>query len=134
MDKVSPETRSQVMARVKSKGNRSTEWRLRACLIRAGIRGWQVNRKDVLGSPDFVFADKRLAVFTDGCFWHGCPRCKKIPASNREYWTKKIDRNRRRDEATRITLKALGWTVVRIWEHELVSLKSVLKRISTRLT
>src|SRR5882672_8682048 len=97
MDNVSPHVRSRTMAAVRSSRNRSTEWVLRARLVRAGFRGWRLNAKDVLGCPDFVFDEERLAVFVDGCFWHGCPSCHRPPSSNQEYWTQKVGRNKKRD-------------------------------------
>lgn len=133
MDTVSQETRSRVMAQVRSQRNRSTEWRLRACLVRAGIRGWKLNPIDVPGKPDFVFQDKRLAVFVDGCYWHGCPKCYRRPSSNTEYWDAKVNRNRNRDVKTTAELRRCGWRVLRIWEHELKSIGTVLERIQTGL-
>ena len=121
MDNVSPETRSRVMARVRSNRNRSTEWRVRSGLIRAGVRGWKVNAADVLGKPDFAFPIQRIAVFVDGCFWHGCPRCKRTPSSNTEYWDAKILRNRLRDRRVSAALRKSGWCVIRLWEHEIQS-------------
>jgi DNA mismatch endonuclease (patch repair protein) len=129
LDRVSPQTRSQVMSKVKSRGNKSTEWRLRAALIRAGIRGWTMN-SNLPGKPDFVFEAARLAVFVDGCFWHGCPKCKKMPTSNAAYWTAKIEKNRERDRQTNSTLRRLGWKVIRIWEHEMINLASAATKIA----
>jgi len=107
------------MATVRSAGNRSTERALRARLVREGVRGWRLNARDVLGCPDFVFDEKRLAVFVDGCFWHGCPSCHRIPSSNREYWIQKVGRNKSRDRRTSRKLRGDNWRVLRIWEHEL---------------
>jgi DNA mismatch endonuclease (patch repair protein) len=88
-------------------------------LISAGISGWRINATDVVGKPDFVFDNAQIAVFVDGCFWHGCRRCRNIPATNREFWTKKIQANKKRDlKVTRILEKS-GWRVFRFWEHEL---------------
>lgn len=129
MDTVSVETRSAVMAKVKSRGTRSTEWRLRASLIRAGVRGWTVNPQALPGSPDFVFPAEALVVFTDGCFWHGCCKCKRIPSSNVDYWDRKIQRNRRRDRAVTAQLRRDGWTVLRLWEHQLKSPRTAISRI-----
>ena len=119
MDKVSPETRSRVMARVRSTRNRSTEWKIRVALMRAGVRGWKLNAKDIPGHPDFSFPVQRIAVFLDGCFWHGCRKCRRVPASNTEYWNAKISRNRLRDRRVSATLRSRGWRVLRIWEHEI---------------
>jgi DNA mismatch endonuclease (patch repair protein) len=133
MDTVSRQVRSSVMSKVKSKRNRSTEWRLRGLLVRHGLRGWQVNPRDLPGAPDFVFRAERLVIFTDGCFWHGCPRCDKVPSSNVSYWDSKIARNRKRDKATSAKLRRQGWTVLRFWEHDLASLGAVADRIEMAL-
>lgn len=133
MDSVSPETRSRTMAQVRSQRNRSTEWRVRAALARARVRGWIMNPSHLAGKPDFVFSTQRVAVFVDGCFWHGCPTCKRIPTSNVDYWSRKIERNRNRDAAVNANLKESGWTVLRVWEHELASMDSVVGRIGNAL-
>jgi DNA mismatch endonuclease (patch repair protein) len=110
--------RSEVMSRIRSKGNANTELRLLAILRLAGITGWR-RHVDLAGKPDFVFRKERLAVFVDGCFWHGCPRCYRRPTSNRRYWDAKVVRNRARDRAVTRTLRSIGWRVLRIWEHDL---------------
>lgn len=134
MDSVSPKVRSRVMATVLSRRNRSTEWRVRAALIRAGVKGWKLNAGDILGKPDFVFPVERVAVFVDGCFWHGCSRCNRVPNSNVAYWKAKIQRNRARDKTTSRNLRRQGWQVIRVWEHQLKSTERVLKRIRTCLS
>lgn len=115
---VSPQ-RTKHMRSIRSKGNRSTERRLRAYLIQAKVRGWTVHPKDVPGTPEFVFRAEWVAVFTDGCFWHCCPRCRKSPRANHSYWSKKIQLNVERDRKDEAALVALGFQVVRIWEHEI---------------
>jgi DNA mismatch endonuclease, patch repair protein len=107
------------MAKVRSKGNVSTERRLRSALVRAGMRGWVLHAKQVTGFPDFYFGKERLAVFVDGCFWHGCPKCGHIPKANRKFWAAKIRRNRERDRRTSARLRAQGYRVLRFREHEL---------------
>jgi DNA mismatch endonuclease (patch repair protein) len=72
----------------------------------------------VPGKPDFYFPRYRLAIFVDGCFWHACPNCGRIPKSNVEFWRTKIDQNRRRDNRVRRQMRRLGFHVVRVWEHE----------------
>jgi DNA mismatch endonuclease (patch repair protein) len=74
----------------------------------------------VFGRPDFVFPDLKLAVFVDGCFWHGCPRHFIRPRGNAAFWRKKIAGNKSRDRIVNRTLRRMGWRVLRIWEHELV--------------
>jgi DNA mismatch endonuclease (patch repair protein) len=68
--------------------------------------------------PDVVFTRARVAVFVDGCFWHGCPLHGTMPRSNRDYWVPKLRRNAERDRQIDEDLARAGWTVVRVWEHE----------------
>ena len=110
--------RSRIMAAVRSRGNKATELILVELFRAAGLEGWR-RHAAILGRPDFVFTKERVAVFVDGCFWHGCAQHCRMPASNRKYWVGKIERNMRRDRMTRKALRAEGWKVVRVWEHEL---------------
>jgi DNA mismatch endonuclease (patch repair protein) len=79
----------------------------------------------VFGKPDFVFRHVRLAVFVDGCFWHGCPRCYRRPKSNRRFWDEKMAYNRDRARLVNRELRRRGWQILRIWEHDLTSNESV---------
>lgn len=120
------------MAAVRSRGARSTEWRFRAALISKGIRGWRCHARDLPGCPDFVFPRRRLAIFVDGCFWHGCPKCYRRPHSRRRYWDAKVRQNVARDRRNRRTLRRLGWRVLHIWEHDLPQgPKAALSRIQS---
>lgn len=110
--------RSDVMSLIRSSGNKATELRLIEIFREYGITGWLRNRK-LPGKPDFTFRRERIVVFVDGCFWHGCPKCYKRPASNQEYWDDKIVANRKRDRLVNRELKSLGWQVVRVWQHQL---------------
>lgn len=103
------------MARIRSHGNRDTELALIVLLRRHGVTGWR-RRQKVFGKPDFVFRQARLAVFVDGCFWHGCPRHATKPKNNRLFWQTKLAANRARDLLVNQTLRRQGWRVVRIWE------------------
>lgn len=107
-----------MMAKVRGTGNRSTEAVVEAILRAERIRGWRKHPKNVPGKPDFYFPCYRLAVFVDGCFWHACPDCGRIPKSNVEFWSTKIDENRRRDNRVRRRMRKLGFHVIRVWEHE----------------
>lgn len=101
-------------------GKTSLEQRVRAELARRGVRGWCMNDKEVPGKPDFAFTASKVAVFVNGCFWHGCRKCRRpMPVANKEYWAEKIARNVRRDARIRAKLRRRGWTVVSIWEHEI---------------
>jgi DNA mismatch endonuclease (patch repair protein) len=110
--------RSEIMSSVRSKGNQTTEWRVRSRLVSAGVSGWKHNATEIFGKPDFAFEEERVAVFIDGCFWHGCELCRTIPAARHDFWLEKILRNKRRDRLVNRRLKKLGWHVIRFWEHE----------------
>ena len=110
------EARSANMRSIRSSGNRTTEWRLRSLLIRNRIAGWKLGSKCTLGKPDFVFPNQGVAIFIDGCFWHGCPVCGHIPKTNKRYWTAKIGRNKKRDRRNSRQLRQQGFKVIRVWE------------------
>jgi len=110
--------RSAVMSRIRGSGNKDTELALIKLLRRHGVTGWRRNQK-VFGKPDFLFRRNRLALFVDGCFWHGCPKHCKMPTGNRAFWKKKFATNKARDRRVNRELRRLGWRVVRIWEHDL---------------
>jgi DNA mismatch endonuclease (patch repair protein) len=108
------------MALVRSRGNRSTEWRIRSFLARSAIAGWLMHPPFLPGLPDFFFPDRKIAVFVDGCFWHACPRCRRpLPVSNKSYWAPKIARNVARRREVTAVLHRRHIHVVRIWEHDL---------------
>lgn len=118
-DKVSPATRSAIMRAVRSRGNRATELVLVRLLRQYHLVGWRRGFR-LAGNPDFVFQKARVAVFVDGCFWHGCRRHCRMPKGNRAYWRKKLAGNKTRDRLVTRRLRAAGWRVLRVWEHELV--------------
>lgn len=124
-----------IMQAVRGKGNRTTEMRLRASLAASGIAGWRLNARDIKGAPDFYFQHERLAVFVDGCFWHGCLTCGHIPKKRSGFWQAKIQRNRERDVETTNALRNQGIAVVRLWEHELSKqLRLCTHKLRKRLT
>ena len=110
--------RSEIMSKVRSKGNKSTELKLISIFKELEIKGWRRNY-NVKGHPDFVFLDLKIAVFVDGCFWHGHDCRNTKPADNQEYWDKKIRSNRAHDAEVTDRFEKRGWTVIRIWECEL---------------
>jgi DNA mismatch endonuclease, patch repair protein len=128
-----PAGQSGRMRAIKDHGNKSTEARIRAKLVRAGVRGWRLHPVGLPGKPDILFPDRRLVVFVDGCYWHGCPCCVRPRKVNSEYWKAKIEGNQRRDARNTATLKEQGYSVLRVWEHELVG-ASVVDRIRSALT
>lgn len=127
--KLGPLTKSEQMARVRGVDT-GPEMALRRALWHAGLR-YRV-RPDIVGRPDLAFVGRKIAVFVDGCFWHGCQEHYKAPATNVTFWSEKIARNRKRDREVEIALGGLGWTVLRYWEHEVKGdLASVVDRIRT---
>jgi DNA mismatch endonuclease, patch repair protein len=126
-DVFSPTKRADIMRRVRPRGNCTTEARLARLLRETGISGWRRHYK-IKGTPDFFFPHLQVAVFVDGCFWHGCPLHGTMPATRRGFWKKKLDRNRARDILVTRTLRRQGVSVIRLWEHDLraaVAAKSV---------
>ena len=117
-DRMTKAQRSYTMSRIRSSGNETTEKRFVALLKSAGIKGWRRHAK-LAGRPDFIFPRARVAVFLDGCFWHGCPRCCRTPKTNPAYWTDKIRKNALRDREVSSSLRSAGWRVVRLWEHSI---------------
>lgn len=133
-DVFSKSKRSEVMSRIRSRGNQATELALAKLFRRHKITGWRRNQK-VFGKPDFIFPKHKLAVFVDGCFWHGCPKHGTQPKGNAAFWRKKISRNQIRDRLVTRTLRKAGWRVLRIWEHELTRKRQTrrLRRIGKEL-
>lgn len=118
MDTFSRKKRSWIMAQVKSTGNKSTEQSLLAIFREHGITGWR-RGYPLVGKPDFAFPRAKVAIFVDGCFWHGHPKKCRMPKTHRAYWEKKIARNVARDRRVTRTLQEKGWNVVRIWEDSI---------------
>ena len=117
-DVFSAEKRSEIMSRVHSNNNKTTELKLISIFNEKSIKGWKRSYK-VIGHPDFVFLEKRIAIFVDGCFWHGHD-CRNVrPSSNKEYWEKKRLRNIEHDQFITKRFEERGWKVIRIWECEL---------------
>jgi DNA mismatch endonuclease (patch repair protein) len=110
--------RSEIMSRVRGTKNETTEVRLIEVFRAQDIAGWRRGSK-LPGKPDFVFPKLKTAVFVDGCFWHGCPNHGRKPLGNAPYWLAKLTGNKARDRRVNRALRERGWTVVRIWEHEL---------------
>jgi DNA mismatch endonuclease (patch repair protein) len=154
--------RSEVMSRIRSRGNKDTELALAKLFRRHKITGWRrqttlvvrssrreeartKNRKSKIGNPkligassprllrvkvDFVFRQARLAVFVDGCFWHGCPKHETRPKNNRAFWQRKLSANKARDRLVNHALRRANWRVVRIWECSLLKHpQACIKRI-----
>ena len=132
-DTFSKEDRSRIMKSVRSVGNLSTELGIVRLFRIFKIAGWR-RHFPIAGKPDFAFPRHKIAVFVDGCFWHGCPAHLRMPSSNLEYWQRKISRNKERDKKVARELKGRGWKVIRIWEHDIKSAPArIVKRISSAL-
>ena len=132
MDDISREQRHRCMSSVRSRDTKP-EIVLRQELWHNGIRGYRLH-SHLAGHPDLYFPGAKLVVFVDGCFWHGCPKCKTIPSTRKEFWSRKIRTNRERDRMVDSKLVQSGIIVVRIWEHEVLDgPEQCLKRIATIL-
>jgi len=132
-DVFTKEKRSEVMARIRCKGNKDTELLVIQILRSNHITGWRRNQP-LLGKPDFVFRKQKIALFVDGCFWHCCPKHSTMPKNNKEFWKKKLLGNKERDKFVTKGLRKQGWKVLRIWEHELKHPKKVIKKLLTLLS
>lgn len=114
-DVLNPEQRSRCMSRVRST-NTKPERRLRRALWATGLR-YRLGHK-LPGKPDLVFVSAKLAVFVDGCFWHSCPKHRTHPKTNERFWAGKLQENVERDRRVDRQLRAMGWRVLRLWQHE----------------
>ncbi len=120
------------MSHIRGKGNKTTELKLLALFKEHKVTGWR-RHQPLPGKPDFAFPKENVAVFVDGCFWHGCPRCYKEPKKNVKFWRKKVGGNKQRDLKVSRKLRAEGWSVCRIWECRLKKPDSVIRRIRRML-
>lgn len=127
MDRLSPEKRSWLMSRVKAKGT-GPELAVRRMLHALGYR-YRLHSLQLPGKPDLSFPSRRKVVFVHGCFWHGHEGCRyaKLPLSRVEFWRKKIEKNKQRDEKNFAEMKMLGWGVHVVWQCQLKSGEKVLE-------
>jgi DNA mismatch endonuclease (patch repair protein) len=116
------------MSRIRGKDT-TPEIRLRKNLWNLGLR-YRIHYK-LPGRPDIVFPGRKLVVFVDGCFWHGCPKHGVRPKTNSSFWNKKIQGNIERDTRIKQELEDMGWTVLRFWEHDIASnLSKIIKKLA----
>ncbi len=152
VDVFTPEKRSEVMSAIRGRGNKSTELLLANAMRKAGITGWRRHvvfkldlqrtghevtsgkRRPSAIRPDFTFRKERLVVFVDGCFWHRCPLHQTVPKNNAEFWATKLDSNVVRDKAVNAAFRCKGWSVMRIWEHELKTAEQTIRKLRRRLS
>lgn len=128
----------RIMKGVRGKGNKTTELCFKEALSSAGMKGWELNSREIQGCPDFFFQKEKLAIFLDGCFWHGCPKCGHIPQKNSIFWNAKINRNKERDVHITAILRRKGISVLRFWEHDIqetldLCIEIVRKKINERI-
>lgn len=129
VDRLTVEKRSLLMARVRRQGT-EPELILRKTLWANRLRYRLKSKRKLPGSPDILFPGHRIAIFIDGCFWHGCSLHGTIPKTHSKFWATKIERNKSRDVEVDEKLMTLGWTPLRFWEHEIKgNIQSVIKRI-----
>ena len=147
MDRVTTAKRSAIMSRIRGRGNQRTETDVVSLLRKAGTKGWRRQLTLKLGKaqgeasdgtvfksqvrPVFVFPKSKTALFIDGCFWHGCPRCYRQPKTRKKFWSAKILRNRERDKFQTQALRRIGWRVIRIWECRLI--ESTFQKLAVKL-
>jgi DNA mismatch endonuclease (patch repair protein) len=132
VDNRTKDSRSRLMSRVGSKHTKP-ELIVRSLLHRMGYR-YRLHRKDLPGRPDIAFIGRKKAIFVHGCFWHG-HGCKigKLPKSNLEFWSPKIERNRLRDRQNISKLEQIGWEVAEVWQCELKEVQSLEARLQSFL-
>lgn len=131
MDVKTPEARTRNMAAIKN-SNTKPEIMLRKALFRSGLR-YRI-KSNLPGKPDIVFPGSKVAIFVDGCFWHGCPLCYQAPENNWLFWHEKLIANKKRDSQVNRELADLGWKVLRFWEHEIMNnTDPLVERVRTYL-
>ena len=117
------------MARVRGKDT-GPEMRVRRLVHEMGYR-YRLHRRNLPGVPDLAFSSRRKVIFVHGCWWHGhdCPGGRKRPKTNKSYWLPKLERNRTRDAANQVELRARGWDALVLWECQLKDMAGLRKRI-----
>lgn len=117
-DAVSTQVRSKIMRAIVSSKTGPENLLIKA-FASCGLKGWRTQASTLPGTPDFIFRSQKLAIFVDGCFWHGCLSCYRRPHSHKLYWREKLRSNMARDQKNSMDLIEKGWGVLRLWEHEI---------------
>ena len=130
-DSVSKKKRSEIMSAVRSKDS-GIELKFRKALRKLGYR-FRQNAVDYFGKPDIVIKKIKTVVFIDSCFWHGCPKHCRMPATRIKYWVNKIERNKKRDRQVKRRYTKEGWKAVRFWEHDLKDAEKLQKKIKEKI-
>ena len=127
-------TTSIVMSANKGKDT-GPELQLRKALYKKGLRGYRLHLKKLPGSPDIAFTKRKIVIFINGCFWHGCPYCRLgLPKSNEEFWGGKFKKNKERDKKKTTLLRQKGWKVIVVWECQIKkNLEKQIQRIKETL-
>ena len=124
--------RSRLMSRIRDRDTKP-ELEIRRRLFASGMRGYRLRPK-LPGKPDIVYSRAKLAIFIDGCFWHGCPRCYTRPATRQRYWDNKLAENVSRDKVIDSSLKEMGWKTLHFWEHDVKKTpERIVKRVKISL-
>lgn len=128
-DVYSKAKRSQIMASIRGK-HTSPEVLLARLLKELGLK-FERHRKDLPGSPDVVLPRKKIALFVNGCFWHGHHNCSRatLPSTNKVFWKAKIEKNKRRDESQRRNLRKMGWSALTFWTCKSLNLEMLKSRL-----
>jgi len=129
---MSPELRLRIMQSIRSKNTKPERLLLTAARLAFGARKIVKHTPNLPGRPDIFVPSLHLALFCDGCLFHGCPKHCRIPSGNREYWTQKIRRNRARDRRVKVSLRRRGISAWSVWEHD--CREADLSRLVARLT
>jgi DNA mismatch endonuclease (patch repair protein) len=131
--------RSEIMSRIRGKNTKLESDFLKKLSAVSHAKGYRYRKHyaKLPGKPDIAFPGRKIAVFIDGCFWHGCKKHSRVPLSNVPYWSEKIGRNRARDVKNTKILKKEGWTVLRFWEHDVkkqpeTAIKKILKTVISK--
>lgn len=130
MDKITREQRSHIMSTIRSR-NTVPELSIKKALANMHFT---YQPKGLCGNPDFANRKEKIAIFVDGCFWHGCKKHFKQPTSNINFWRRKISKNMQRDRRVVRTLRARGWKVIRVWEHDVMENPAKLLRLFQEIT
>ncbi len=128
-DTVSKKKRSEIMSAIKSKDTK-IEIVFRKALWKAGLR-YRKNPLKYFGKPDIVLKKHKTVIFIDSCFWHGCKKHCRIPATRRKYWNEKIKGNKKRDREVSKYYKKIDWKIYRVWEHDLKNIDKIIVKIKT---
>lgn len=128
-DRVTSKTRSRIMAAIHGRDT-EPELKLRRAMSAAHLRyrvNWRIPSVKV--HVDIASPKRRIAIFVDGCFWHGCPKHAIQPRTNVQFWSNKLLGNKERDRCQTMALRRIGWSVIRIWEHDLDGTLNAMRRI-----